>query len=79
MAYFRMVVTLGLLLVATGCDGGVTCPAWSFPAVSAHLTSATDGSALLGALGEVRDEEYRDSLFASGDGYYVAAYDRDPG
>jgi hypothetical protein len=66
----------GSLLLGTGCDDGVTCPAWSFAAVSAHVTSAPDGSPLLGALGEVRDGEYRDSLFASGDGYYVAAYDR---
>jgi hypothetical protein len=76
MTHFRMLVILGSLLLGTGCDEGVTCPAWSFPAVSAHVTSATDGSPLLGALGEVRDGEYRDSLFSSGDGHYVAAYDR---
>ncbi len=76
MARSGIVVFLGFLLLGTGCNEGVTCPAWSFPAVSAHVTSATDGSSLLGALGEVREGEYRDSLFANGDGHYVAAYDR---
>ena len=76
MARSRRVVTLGCLLLTMGCNEGVTCPAWSFPAVSAHVVSATDGSSLLGAMGEVREGEYRDSLFANGDGYYVAAYDR---
>jgi hypothetical protein len=76
MVCFRRLVTLGSLLLGTGCDEGVTCPSWSFPAVSALVTSATDGSLLLGALGEVRDGEYRDSLLALGDGHYAAAYDR---
>jgi hypothetical protein len=44
--------------------------------VSVHVTSAANGSLVLGALGEVRDGAYRDSLLASGDGNYVAAYDR---
>ena len=38
--------------------------------------SAADGSLVLGALGEVRDGAFRDSLSALGDGNYVAAYDR---
>ncbi len=76
MTRLQSLVTLGCMLFGTGCDEGVTCPAGSFPAVSAHVTSASDGSPLLGALGEVRDGEYRDSLFELGNGDYVAAYDR---
>jgi hypothetical protein len=76
MVCFHRLVTLGSLLLGTGCDEGVTCPLGSFPAVSARVASRTDGSLLLGAQGEVRDGEYRDSLLALGDGQYAAAYDR---
>lgn len=41
-----------------------------------HVLATITGSSLLGALGEVRDGEYRDSLAASGDGTYLASYDR---
>jgi len=72
----NMSVTLGALLLGTGCEEAVTCPLGSYPAVSAHVTSAADGSPLLEALGEVRDGGYRDSLLALGDGHYAAAYER---
>lgn len=65
-----------MLLLATGCDQGITCPAWSFPAVSVRVASAGEASPILGARGEVRDGAYRDSLFGLGDGYYEAAANR---
>lgn len=67
---------LGIPLLGTACDQEVTCPAWSFAAVSVHATSATDASPLLQAVGEVQDGNYRDSLLAMGDGYYQAAPNR---
>lgn len=76
MTGFRWCVTLGSLLLGTGCDQQVTCPAWSFSAVSVHVASAGEASPILAARGEVRDAGYRDSLFALGDGYYEAAANR---
>jgi hypothetical protein len=67
-----------VLLFATGCADDITCPAWSFPAVQVNLESAATGSPIIGALGEVRDGEYRDSLVDLGDGSYMAA-ENNPG
>jgi hypothetical protein len=71
-----LAVGLGSLLLGSACSEGATCPAWSFPAVSARVRSDADGAPLLGALGEVREGTYRDGLQSFGDGQYVAAYDR---
>jgi uncharacterized integral membrane protein len=67
---------VSVLLFATGCANDITCPAWSFPAVLVHLESAIDGAALTGALGEVRQGTYRDSLQDLLDGSYMAAENR---
>jgi hypothetical protein len=69
-------VAASVLLFATGCANDATCPAWSFPAVQVHLKSATDRSAIVGALGEVREGQYRDSLLDLLDGWYMAAENR---
>jgi len=74
----RGVLVLPVLLFATGCADDVTCPAWSFPAVQLNLKSAVRGSPIVGALGEVQDGEYRDSLVDLGDGSYMAA-ENNPG
>jgi hypothetical protein len=69
----RSVVILPVLLFVTGCADDITCPAWSFPAIQVNLESAATGSGITGAVGEVRDGEYRDSLVDLGDGSYIAA------
>lgn len=76
MIGFRSCATLGSLLLGAGCDQQVTCPAWSFPAVSVQVSAAGDASPILGARGEVSDGGFRDSLLALGDGYYQAADNR---
>jgi hypothetical protein len=73
---FHLLGTFGVVLLGSGCGGGPACLEGSFPGVMAHVTSAADGSPLSGALGEVRDANYRDSLFDLGDGDYSAAQDR---
>jgi hypothetical protein len=78
MACCRSVVVLPVLLFGTGCADDLTCPAWSFPAVQVNLKSSVSGSPILGALGEVQDGEYRDSLVDLGDGTYMAA-ENNPG
>jgi hypothetical protein len=76
MARVCMSATLALLLLGTACGEDVYCLQGSYPAVLAQVTSAADGSPLLGALGVVREGGYRDSLSPLGDGQYAAAYDR---
>jgi hypothetical protein len=76
MVHFRVFVALSAPVFSTACDQDITCPAWSFPAVAVQLKSATSGEAIIGALGEVRDGQYRDSLIDSGDGGYTAAENR---
>src|SRR5919112_4099051 len=76
MGSFRLVAVAVSLMLLTGCQGEHTCPAWSFPAISARVTSASSGVPIPGALGQVIDGTYRDSLFDQLDGSYVAAYDR---
>ena len=74
----RSVLVLPMLLFATGCADDIYCPAWSFPAIQVNLKSADTGSPIIGALGEVQDGEYRDSLVDLGDGSYMAA-ENNPG
>jgi hypothetical protein len=69
-------VVLLALPLGTGCADDVTCPAWSFPAVLVRLESATSAAPIIGAVGEVREGGYSDSLFDAQDGSYTAAYDR---
>ena len=71
-----MALSCVVLAAVTACDGGVACLEGSYPAISARVTSAADGSPLVHAFGEVRDRIYRDSLVGYGDGQYFAAYDR---
>ena len=76
MAHLRRLATLLALPFATSCAEDITCPAWSFPAVVVHLESATTASAIIGALGEVRDGQFRDSLLDLEDGSYMVAENR---
>jgi hypothetical protein len=66
------IVLSSLVVLGASCEGDVTCPAWSFPAVSVHVTSAGAGTAILTARGEIRDGGYRDSLLGGEGGYYSA-------
>src|ERR671920_684760 len=74
----RGLLVLAALVCATGCADDIVCPAWSFPAVQLNLESAATGSPIVGALGEVQDGEYHDSLVELGDGSYMAA-ENNPG
>jgi hypothetical protein len=74
----RGVLVMPMLLFAAGCADDMTCPAWSFPAVQVNLESAATGSPIVGALGEVQDGEYHDSLVDLGNGSYMAA-ENNPG
>ena len=76
MTRFRGYLAVSALLWGTGCAGDPTCPAWAFPAVLVHLESATTGAPVIGALGEVQEGSYRDSLLDYGDGSYAAAENR---
>jgi hypothetical protein len=78
MIFGRSVLVLSMLLFATGCGNDITCPAWSFPAVQVNLESAAAGSPIIGAVGEVQDGEYHDSLVDLRDGSYTAA-ENNPG
>ena len=71
----RLVALIALPLVF-GCSEDVTCPEWSYPAVLVHLSSASSAAPIIGAVGQVQDQQYRDSLFDSGDGSYTAADNR---
>jgi hypothetical protein len=72
----RATAACAFLFGITGCSEHVGCLQGSFPAISAHVTSAGSGASLTAALGEVREGSFGDSLFGFGDGTYVAAYDR---
>jgi hypothetical protein len=72
---FRLCLALGPFLLAS-CDEAAVCPAASFAGVHVHALSAADATPILGALGEVRDGSYADSLVELGEGGYEAAYDR---
>ena len=75
MRCFPSDVGLPVLAFTTGCYE-IPCNPVPVPAVEVHLESAADGSAIIGALGEVRDGHYRDSFVDLNDGWYMAANDR---